>query len=148
MKCNRNWIAMLSLAALAACGGGDASDGADMAADTSTLTPSPAPVSTVVFPEGITQAMADAGQQTFNTGVCFACHGTNAVGGPLAPPLNDATWLNSDGSWDGIVGTIRNGVPEPKEFTMGPMLPMGGGQYSEQQINELAAYIFSISRGS
>ena len=31
-------------------------------------------------------------------GICYACHGANAKGTPLAPDLTDGKWLNIDGS--------------------------------------------------
>jgi len=145
---NRNWVAVLAVAACAACAGGDADDAADASAD-SVTTPAPPPppvAAAVTFPEGVTQAMADAGQQTFNTSICVNCHMMNGVGGPLAPALNDATWINVDGTYDAIVGVIKTGVATPKEHPA-PMPPMGGGQFTDEQVNQLAAYVFSISRG-
>jgi mono/diheme cytochrome c family protein len=144
---NTKWIAVLAVAGAVACGGGDAGD--EGAAPDSLATPAPPPppvASGVTFPDGVTQAMADAGQQTFNTGICVNCHMPNAIGGPLAPALNDTVWINIDGSYDAIVSTIKSGVPSPKEHPT-PMPPMGGGQFTDEQINQLAAYVFSISRG-
>ena len=70
----------------------------------------------------------------------------DGVGGPLAPPLNDTTWLNVDGSYDAIVGLIKSGVPQPKQFPAA-MPAMGGAQLTEDQIKALAAYVYSIGHG-
>jgi mono/diheme cytochrome c family protein len=100
----------------------------------------------VALPPGVTQQQVDEGKQIFHgAGACFGCHGQNAAGGPLAPPLNDKTWLHIDGSLDAIVGIITAGVPKPKQFPA-PMPPKGGSSISDAQVKAVAAYIFSISR--
>jgi mono/diheme cytochrome c family protein len=146
---NRKWIAVVAVAGLAACGGGDAAED-DAAADSLTVAPAPTPepvAAAVTFPDGVTQAMADAGKDVFNTGICVNCHMAGAIGGPLAPALNDTAWINIDGSYDAIVSTIKSGVASPKQHPT-PMPPMGGGQFTDEQVNQLAAYVFSISRGT
>jgi mono/diheme cytochrome c family protein len=77
-------------------------------------------------------------------GTCFACHGPDAKGTPLAPNLTDREWLDSDGSLGGIAATIKNGVPKPKKF-QAAMPPMGGARLSDEQVNAVAAYIHSLS---
>lgn len=98
----------------------------------------------VQLPPGVTADMVSAGQQVFGT-TCFACHGMNGTGGPLAPPLNDAQWLNIDGSYDAIVGVVTNGVPQQKQYPA-PMPPKGGAAITDEQVRQVAAYVFSISR--
>ena len=45
-----------------------------------------------------------AGQKIFQgKGLCYACHGKDARGTPLAPNLTDSEWLNIDGSLPAIV---------------------------------------------
>ncbi|HEX6135140.1 MAG TPA: cytochrome c [Longimicrobiales bacterium] len=106
----------------------------------------PGETATVELPEGVTQDMVAAGQEIFGgPGVCFACHGANGVGGPLAPPLDDATWLNIDGSYETIVATVTNGVPQPKEFAA-PMPARGGAPLTDEQVRQVSAYVYSISR--
>jgi mono/diheme cytochrome c family protein len=137
-----------------ACAGGDTDE---QPADTSTpapaetgtpAAPAPAPAgASVALPEGVTPEMVTAGQQVFNGTICFTCHGQNGVGGPLAPPLNDQTWLNiPDGSYENIVKVVHEGVPTPKQYPA-PMPPMGGAQLDEQQIRSVAAYVYSLSHG-
>ena len=80
-------------------------------------------------------------------GLCFTCHGADAKGTTLGPNLTDSEWINTDGTFGGIVTTIRSGVPTPKAHP-NPMPPMGGGTLSEDQIRAVAAYIYQLSRAS
>lgn len=95
------------------------------------------------LPAGVTQAMVDEGQQAYGT-VCSACHGANGVGSPAAPALNDNAWINVTGQYPEIVQVITNGVPNPKEHA-GAMPPKGGGNFDDQQIRALAAYVYALS---
>ena len=105
-----------------------------------------APAVQVDLPEGVTQEMVTAGQAVFGgPGMCFACHGANGAGGPLAPVLADSEWLHIEGGYDEIVQLITNGVPNPIQFPA-PMAPRGGAPISDEQVREVAAYVYSISR--
>jgi mono/diheme cytochrome c family protein len=100
----------------------------------------------VNLPEGVTQEMVTSGQAIYGgAGMCFACHGANGTGSPLAPALNESTWLHIDGSFDAIVGLIIAGVPTPME-SPAAMLPRGGSAITDEQVREVAAYVYSISR--
>jgi glucose/arabinose dehydrogenase/mono/diheme cytochrome c family protein len=99
-------------------------------------------------PEGATPAMVALGQRIFlgqvGGAACAGCHGQNAEGSPLGPSLTGKDWLWSDGSYSGIAKTIRDGVPQPKNYRS-PMPPMGGAQLTPDQVNAVAAYIWSLS---
>lgn len=147
------WVAVMTLATagwLSACAGdaGDTTD--DTAADTTAQTPTPAPAGTTgatgTPPEGATAEMVAQGQQIFTgKGICYSCHGQDATGTPLAPNLTDSEWLNiTDPSWQNIQQVVRNGVPTPKEHPS-PMPPMGGAQLSDQEIQQVASYVYSLS---
>jgi mono/diheme cytochrome c family protein len=100
----------------------------------------------VDLPAGVTQEMVTQGEQMFmGPGNCFTCHGAKGAGTPLAPALNDANWLHVDGSYDAIVGIITKGVPTPKQHPAA-MPPRGGSQITDDQVRQVAAYVFSISR--
>jgi mono/diheme cytochrome c family protein len=140
------WYAPLATVAvmlLAACGDADPD-----------ATPQPAaqPGETAVvganvqLPEGVTLDMVQQGKTVFETTTCFTCHGMDATGTALAPSLRDQDWLNSDGSFEGIVGVVRNGVAQPQQYPA-PMLPMGGVQMTEDQIRNVSAYVYAISHG-
>jgi len=150
----RNWsalVAMFAVTALAACADQGGQTGDEAATDTAATTPAPttpgptgaAPAGNP--PPGATPEMVAAGQQTFNT-VCVACHGPDAKGTPLAPNLTDSEWINTDGSYQGIISIVQNGVPQPKQYPS-PMPPMGGASLTEQQVREVAAYVWSLGGG-
>jgi mono/diheme cytochrome c family protein len=102
-------------------------------------------IASVQLPAGVTQEMVSAGQQLFSSSTCWTCHGANGTGGQLAPPLNDAQWLNIDGSYDAIVATVANGVPQQKQYPA-PMPPKGGAPLTDEQVRQVAAYVFALSR--
>lgn len=80
-------------------------------------------------------------------GSCFACHGPDAKGTPIGPDLSDDIWLNVNGAVTpaSIASVIRAGVAEPVEAPA-PMPPMGGAALSDDQVQALAAYIYSLSQ--
>jgi mono/diheme cytochrome c family protein len=96
-----------------------------------------------------TAAQIAEGDSLFNThrvGACWACHGHGGKGTDVAPKLADnPKWLNIDGSLDAIKGIVTNGVPHPKKHS-GAMPPMGGAQLTPEQIDALAAYVYSLSK--
>jgi mono/diheme cytochrome c family protein len=79
-------------------------------------------------------------------GTCYACHGMEAKGGPVAPDLTDDQWINIDGSYDAIVKLVHTGVPKPKQHPA-PMPPMGGASLNDAQVRAVAAYVYSLSHG-
>jgi mono/diheme cytochrome c family protein len=147
---NWTWRGVLpAAAALAlACGGGEAEDSATPAeTGTSQATPA-APVS--ADPGTITAEMVALGNDIFHgrgaNGICYTCHAMDATGGPgnLGPNLVDSEWLHNDGSYGGIITTIRTGVAQPVSAPA-PMPPMGGATLSDEQIRAVAAYVYSLS---
>ena len=93
----------------------------------------------------VSKDLTDRGRKIFTgTGNCYACHGSDAHGTAVAPNLTDATWLNIDGSYAGIAGLVRSGVPQPKHFPT-PMPPGGGAQLDQGQLCAVAAYVYSLS---
>ena len=99
-------------------------------------------------PEGATAAMVALGDRIYHGQVggapCAGCHGANATGSPLGPDLTARKWLWSDGSYAGILKTIQEGVPNPKEYRS-PMPPMGGAQLTRDQLAAVAAYVWALS---
>lgn len=103
-------------------------------------------LASVELPAGVTMEMVEAGDEIFNSGsICYSCHGAQAAGGALAPALNDGDWIHIDGSFDAIAEIITTGVAAPQQFPA-PMPAMGGSPLSEDQVRQLAAYIYAISR--
>lgn len=117
-----------------------ATTGAPAAPAATTQTPGP-------LPAGVTQDMIAQGQQIFtSTGNCYTCHGPDAKGTQLAPNLTDSEWLNITGKYDEIVKTVHTGVPQPKQHPA-PMPAMGGAQLSDDQVKQVAAYVWSLGGG-
>jgi cbb3-type cytochrome c oxidase subunit III len=86
-----------------------------------------------------------AGKKVFTgKGNCYACHGADAKGTPLAPDLTDAKWLNIDGSLAAITKTVKEGVPTPKEHPAA-MPAMGGATLTDKEVSDVASYVFSLS---
>jgi len=138
-------LVMFGGVTLTACGGGGETDTDDAPAPPAAATPAPAATSAAQLPEGVTQAMVDEGRALFNgAGTCFACHGNDAVGTTLGPNLTDSEWLQIDGSYDAIIQQIKTGTDQPKQFP-GIMLPRAGTNITDDQVNALAAYIYSMS---
>ena len=155
---NRNSFAVLvtGLAAMSwACGGGDQAGQADAPAPEAPAAEAPAAeapapsgsdLSGVDLPDGVTAEMVQAGADLWPTQICATCHGPTGEGvDGLGPNLSDDAWLNSDGTYEAIVATITDGVPEPKEFAA-PMMPKGGmASITDEQVQQLAAYIYAMS---
>jgi mono/diheme cytochrome c family protein len=79
-------------------------------------------------------------------GLCITCHGPDAAGTPLAPPLaNKQQWLTGDGSYDFIQKRVTTGMPQPTPPYTSPMLPFGGAQLTPDQVKSVSAYVYSIS---
>jgi mono/diheme cytochrome c family protein len=97
----------------------------------------------------ITPQMVALGDSIFHGqaagGTCATCHGANAKGTPLAPDLTDDKWITGDGSYGFIVNTDTHGVPNPSPPYTAPMPPMGGASLSPDQINAVAAYVYSLT---
>ncbi len=70
-------------------------------------------------------------------------HVSGTVSDYVPPNLTDTTWLNIDGSYAGIAGLVRSGVPQPKHFPT-PMPPGGGAQLDQGQLCAVAAYVYSL----
>lgn len=146
----RNTIRFSSLFLLlafgAACGGEE--EGAPAAEETGQPAAEAPEVAAmdIDLPDGVTPEMVASGETIFTgAGICYTCHLPGGVGGPLAPDLTDDEWINTDGSYEGIVEIVINGVPEPLEHP-GLMLPKGGTSISDEEVRAVAAYVWTLSR--
>jgi glucose/arabinose dehydrogenase/mono/diheme cytochrome c family protein len=99
------------------------------------------------IPPGSTAAQVALGARVFHGqaggGTCEGCHGSNALGTPLAPGLTRGKWLWGDGSLASIMKTIIDGVPDPKDYRS-PMPPKGGAQLSNSDVSAVAAYVWAL----
>ena len=150
MKNLMRYTTIFLIVLLAACGGGDGAPPADEAPEAAVESaPAAAEAGPAMdLPEGVTAAMVAEGETIFSssTGICFTCHMQGGVGGPLAPNLTDSEWINTDGTFDGIVQTVTTGVPEPQQHP-GIMLPKGGTAITDEDVRAVAAYVWSLSQG-
>lgn len=137
-------VAALALV-ITACGGGG-----EPAAENSSAEPAAAAAtSNLSFdPATITPAMLAQGDSLFHGLIgatsCQACHGPDGTQGTVAPILTDSTWLHSDGSWQGIYNTVKDGVSAPKQFTS-MMPPDGGIPMTEEHRLAVTAYVYKLS---
>lgn len=83
---------------------------------------------------GDNKAMA-SGERLFLT-YCATCHGSDAGGAPGFPNLSDNNWL-----WGGSPEAIKTSILDGRN---GMMPPMGAG-LPEAQVDELVAYVLSLS---
>jgi mono/diheme cytochrome c family protein len=139
---------LVLLAFGAACGGGgDAPAAEETQPAAESPEPAPAAAPDMELPEGVTAEMVAEGETIFSgAGICFTCHMPGGVGGPLAPNLTDDEWINTDGSYEGIVQTVTTGVLEPEQHP-GLMLPKGGTNITDEQVRAVSAYVWTLSQG-
>jgi mono/diheme cytochrome c family protein len=130
------------------CGGGDSGKGGSDTGTTATPGTTPPPAAGGAGGEAGLVALGDSiFHGSAGGGLCYTCHGPDAKGTTLAPNLTDSTWLNTDGTLEGIRTIVTNGVPTPKS-SPAPMPPMGGAQLSPDQIRAVAQYVYSLSHPS
>jgi mono/diheme cytochrome c family protein len=77
--------------------------------------------------------------------VCSVCHGLDARGTQLGPSLRGPEWIHIDGSSEQLIEIIRTGVPNPAEYPI-PMPVMGGGDFDEEELRALAAYLHAVGQ--
>ncbi|MDE3173232.1 MAG: cytochrome c [Gemmatimonadota bacterium] len=100
------------------------------------------------LPAGVTAAMVSAGDSLFNAPrSCNGCHGKGGVDGRNGPNLTTGKYEHVDGSYASIVHVITVGIPKDSikhaEHRF-PMRPQGGHDYSDEQIANLAAYVWTL----
>jgi mono/diheme cytochrome c family protein len=129
----------LGALALAGCGGGDDEEGGGEtpAATTGEEATTEEATTEEATTEETTEAGGDAaaGEQVFADSGCGNCHTLSAAGstGTTGPDLDD---LQPD--FDTVVEQVTNG---------GGGMPAFGGDLSEQQINDVAAYVSESAGG-
>ncbi|HEX8724640.1 MAG TPA: c-type cytochrome [Gemmatimonadaceae bacterium] len=140
-------IAVQSAAALSftACGGSKsmpAGQGPAPAASANVAAAAPG------LPAGVTEQMVAAGDSLFNAPrSCNGCHGKGGVEGRNGPNLTTGKYEHIDGSYASIVNIVTTGIPKDSikhpEHRF-PMRPRGGHDYSDEQIRNLAAYVWTL----
>ena len=100
------------------------------------------------LPEGVTAAMIALGDSIFHgPGFCYTCHGPEAKGVPqLGSDLTDDEWTQTDGTYPGLVERVTDGVTAENSSSGIPMPPKGGARLSDEQVQAVAAYVWTLSR--
>jgi mono/diheme cytochrome c family protein len=94
-------------------------------------------------PPGATAAQVARGSAVFRSRTCVGCHGQDAGGGPIGPPLDTGSPIWTDGSLARITEVIANGVPQPKQYRA-PMPARGGAALSDEDLAAVAAYVWAV----
>lgn len=56
--------------------------------------------------------------------------------------------MQNDGSYEGIVETVMNGVSGEESSSGTPMPPKGGSGITDEQVRAVAAYVYSLRQKS
>ncbi len=99
---------------------------------------------TKAFRDSVTvrQKAIAAGREIFHgEGTCFGCHGAKLEGTAIAPTLRAHKWRNGDGSLEMILRVVHNGVP-------GTAMVSHPGNINEAELQQVAAYVWAVSRGA
>ena len=124
--------------AMAACGGSQRMPAAQ----------APAPSAAMGRPSSVTPQMIAAGDSLFNAPhSCNGCHGKGGLDGRNGPNLTTGKYEHVDGSYASIVKIVTDGIPKAEikhpEHRF-PMRPRGGHHYTDEQIRNLAAYVWTL----
>lgn len=97
------------------------------------------------LPMGVTPEMVSLGRRVFSgAGRCAGCHGPDASG-DVGPDLTDGEWLHLKGGYLAIVNQVINGVSEEQAVGGIPMPPRGGSSISDDEVHDVAAYVWYIA---
>ncbi|WP_242123616.1 c-type cytochrome [Sphingobium sp. Sx8-8] len=100
------------------------------------------------LPPGVSAAMVERGRLIYSGAqggaTCSGCHGPSGQGSEIAPRLSDQQWLWGNGSLAEIRDLIVKGVPKPRRHPA-PMPPYGGAQLKPDEVDAVAAYVWSLS---
>ena len=103
-------------------------------------------VEDILADENLRQFAAAAGAAAFKVN-CIQCHGSGAAGSPGYPNLNDDEWL-----WGGDIESIRYSIAHGIRFAGDDEsrlseMPAYGDMLQASEINEVAAYVVTLSGG-
>lgn len=100
------------------------------------------------LPEGVTKEKIELGNTLFSGEAgCHVCHGRLALGLPnWTSDLTDSVWLKVRiGTYEEIMAQIRSGVT-PGDKGGITMPPLGRKDLTDEQVQALAAYLWSINQ--
>ena len=100
------------------------------------------------LPAGVTPRMIALGKRVYDGELggagCTGCHGDEGKGSVVGPDLTSKEHLWSNGSFEGIMKVINEGVQKPKKFRT-PMPAKGGAALTPAQVKAVTAYVWSLS---
>lgn len=99
-------------------------------------------------PIQVSDSAVARGREVFQgSGNCIACHGLDGAGTDSGAPLAQGVWLHGDDSYEAILSRVVHGIPKDVS-TRGTAMPMRGwSTLSDQQVRDVAAYVWWISHG-
>jgi mono/diheme cytochrome c family protein len=96
-----------------------------------------------VLPSNVSPATLRRGRELYRA--CSVCHGEDGGGTQLGPPLRDGGWIHISGEIEEIEEVIRTGIRNPIAYPV-PMPVLGGGNFDDDEIRAIAAYVFALSQ--
>lgn len=142
-------IGLSAACILLACGGSPRTQAAAAPSPAATPAEMAAPAGPML-PPGVTARMVAVGDSLFSAPKsCNGCHGMGGVKGRNGPTLTTGAFDHIDGSYESIVHIVTVGItkkeiqhPDAHRF---PMRPRGGHDYTDEQIRDIAAYVWTLS---
>jgi len=102
----------------------------------------------VSLPPGVTVERVQQGMQLYQgKGACPACHGDLGLGTAEGPALVAGRWKLGSGTYDWLCDIVRHagwGATSPSDE---PKAMRGPTVLDSTEVNKVAAYVWSISRG-
>lgn len=150
MSRKNGWMALgvaLGLVAFMGCSGGEAGS-QEAASGAVAETPAAEGEQQMELPEGVTMEVVNQGREVYaGAGLCYVCHGAEGQGMPgLGANLTDDEWIHGDGAFESLVQIVLNGVESGASTSGTAMPPKGGSGITDEQVRQVAAYVWTLSR--
>jgi mono/diheme cytochrome c family protein len=112
------------------------------------LPATPAMAQEVVPPAGVTVERVQQGMQLYQSkGACATCHGDMGVGTADGPVLLAGQWKLGSGSYEWLCHIVRHAGWGATSPSADPQAMRGPTALDSTEVNLVAAYVWSISRG-
>lgn len=137
----------MGLVAFMGCSGGEAGS-QEAASGAVAETPAAEGEQQMELPEGVTMEVVNQGREVYaGAGLCYVCHGAEGQGMPgLGANLTDDEWIHGDGAFESLVQIVLNGVESGASTSGTAMPPKGGSGITDEQVRQVAAYVWTLSR--
>ena len=112
------------------------------------LPAAPAAAQEVVAPTGVTVPSVQQGMQLYQSkGACAPCHGDLGVGTAEGPALISGRWKLGPGSYEWLRDIVRHAGWGATSPSADPQAMRGPTVLDATEVDQVAAYVWSISRG-